>query len=205
MKEQYYDRLLNIHTQGPQKGFHPSIHYNRYEPTPYQALETLFDQYVLKSSDQIVDFGCGKGRLNFFVHHMFDASAVGIEMDQSFLDEALENKRNYIKKHRKGNNQIHFQCCLAEEYKIDSKDNRFYFFNPFSLQIFMRTVNNILRSVEKTPRQIEIILYYAPEEYVYFLENQTAFELKEEIVLPKLYEQNPYEKFLIYYLSYKKE
>jgi hypothetical protein len=64
----------------------------------------------------------------------------------------------------------------------------------------MRTINNILRSVEKRPRQIEIILYYAPEEYLYFLENQTAFELKEEVILPDLYEQNPYEKFLIYHL-----
>lgn len=202
MKEQYYDQLLNIHTQGQQKGFHPSIHYNRYEPTPYQALETLFDQYVLKSSDRIVDFGCGKGRLNFFVHHLFGASAVGIEMDETFYKEALENKRNYLKQHRKGNVHIHFECYLAEEYKINPKDNRLYFFNPFSLQIFMKTINNILRSVEKYPRQIEIILYYAPEEYIYFLENQTAFELKKEIRLPDLYEQNPYEKFLIYHLVY---
>jgi SAM-dependent methyltransferase len=200
MKEQYYDTLLNIHTHGKQKGFHPSVHYNRYEPTPYQALETLFAQYVLKGSDRIVDFGCGRGRLNFFVHHLFHTSAVGIEMDQTFYEEALENKRNYIKKHRKGNDQIQFQCSLAEEYKVDSADNRFYFFNPFSLQIFMRTINNILRSVEKRPRQIEIILYYAPEEYLYFLENQTAFELKEEVILPDLYEQNPYVKFLIYHL-----
>jgi hypothetical protein len=62
-----------------------------------------------------------------------------------------------------------------------------------------------LRSVEKKPREIELILYYAPEEYIYFLENQTAFELKEEIVLPELYEKNPYEKFLIYRLVNGKE
>ena len=205
MKEQYFDKLLNIHTQGSQKGFHPSVHYNRYEPTPYHALEILFNQYPLKNSDRMVDFGCGKGRLNFYVHYFFQASAVGIEMDQSFYEEALENKRNYIKKHRKGKESIHFQCCLAEEYKIDSKDNRFYFFNPFSLQIFIKTVNSILLSVEKSPREVEIILYYAPEEYLFFLENQTAFELKEEVILPGLYERNPYEKFLIYRLLYGKE
>ncbi|MFE1245855.1 methyltransferase [Fictibacillus sp. NPDC058756] len=202
MKDPYYDKLLNIHTQGNQKGFHPSVHYNRYEPTPYHALETLFNQYVLRSSDRIVDFGCGKGRLNFYIHHLFQASVVGIEMNESFYEDALNNKENYLRKHRKGRDKIHFQSCLAEEYKIDPADNRFYFFNPFSLQIFMKTINNILRSVEITPRQIEIILYYAPEEYLYFLENQTAFELKEEVILPELYEQNPYEKFLIYYLVF---
>ncbi|MCM3719488.1 methyltransferase domain-containing protein [Fictibacillus phosphorivorans] len=200
MKEQYYDQLLNIHTDGKQKGFHPSLHYNRYEPTPYEALEILFEQYVLKNSDRLVDFGCGKGRLNFLVHHLFGASAVGIEMDETFYEEALENKKNYIKRNREGMENIHFQCCLAEEYKIDSKDNRFYFFNPFSQQIFMRTINNILRSVEQKPRDIELILYYAPEDYIFFLENQTAFELKEEIILGDLYEKNPYEKFLIYHL-----
>ncbi|WP_426980423.1 class I SAM-dependent methyltransferase [Bacillus pseudomycoides] len=198
MNEQYYDAVLNIKTVGEQKGFNKSLHYHRYEPTPYSALETLFNQYELSSSERVVDFGCGKGRLNFYIHHACGASAVGIEMNEMFYKEAMGNLERYAKKSRNSKDKIQFQCCLAQEYEIDPHDNRFYFFNPFSVQVFMNVINNILLSVEEVEREIEIILYYPSEDYIFFLENQTAFELKEEVRLPGVYERNGNERFLIY-------
>jgi hypothetical protein len=121
-------------------------------------------------------------------------------MNESFYNEALINQMNYIKKSKKNEGKIHFHCCLAEEYKINPTDNVFYFFNPFSLQVFMKVINNILISVEESPRDIELILYYSSEEYLQFLEYQSSFELKEEVKLPGIYENNPYERFLIYHL-----
>ncbi|WP_020061636.1 SAM-dependent methyltransferase [Bacillus sp. 123MFChir2] len=201
MNEQYYDAVLHIKTVGEQKEFYKSLHYHRYEPTPYHALETLFAQYDLKSSDRVVDFGCGKGRLNFYIHHFYHASVVGIEMNETFYKEAMENRDRYIKKEKKGRDKIHFQCCLAQEYKIDPLDNKFYFFNPFSVQVFMNVINNILFSVEQVEREVELILYYPSEDYIYFLDNQTSFELKEEVRLPGLYERNSNERFLVYQLG----
>ncbi len=156
MKEQFFDELLNIKTIGDQKGFSKSFHYHRYEPTPYHALETLFIQYKLKSNDRLVDFGCGKGRLNFYINYLFHSSAVGVEMNETFYEEAVKNRHSYLKKAKNSSNQIHFHCCLAEEYEIDPLDNRFYFFNPFSVQIFMNVISNILVSVEKSARDIEL-------------------------------------------------
>lgn len=201
MNEQYYDAVLHIKTVGEQKEFYKSLHYHRYEPTPYHALETLFAQYDLKSSDRVVDFGCGKGRLNFYIHHFYHASVVGIEMNETFYKEAMENRDRYIKKEKKGRDKIHFQCCLAQEYEIDPLDNKFYFFNPFSVQVFMNVINNILFSVEQVEREVELILYYPSEDYIYFLDNQTLFELKEEVRLPGLYERNSNERFLVYRLG----
>ena len=198
MKEHYYDKLLNINTRGNQKETNGSIHYHRYEPTQYIALEALFNEYELKSSDHVVDFGCGKGRLNFYIHYFFQASVMGIEMNELFYKEAIQNKINYQKKHKKNKDRIQFQCCLAEEYEINPLDNRFYFFNPFSIQIFIAVLINIIVSVGEADREVELILYYASEDYVYFLENHTGFELKKEIIVPGLYENDPYERFLIY-------
>ncbi|WP_242225072.1 cyclopropane-fatty-acyl-phospholipid synthase family protein [Bacillus cereus group sp. BfR-BA-01380] len=202
MNEQYYDAVLNIKTVGEQKEFYKSLHYHRYEPTPYRALETLFTQYDLKSSDRVVDFGCGKGRLNFYIHHACGASAVGIEMNEAFYKEAMENRERYVRKTRNSKDKIQFQCCLAQEYEIDPRDNKFYFFNPFSVQVFMNVINNILFSVEQVEREVELILYYPSEDYIYFLDNQTSFELKEEVILPGLYERNSNERFLMYRLGY---
>lgn len=202
MKEQFYDELLNIKTGGDQKGFNKSFHYHRYEPTPYSALEKLFNHYELESSDRIVDFGCGKGRLNFYINYIYNATVVGVEMNETFYHAAVENQNSYLKKIKNRKDKIHFHCCTAEEYQIDRLDNRFYFFNPFSIQIFMNIINNVLLSVEKSKREIELILYYGSEDYIYFLENQTSFELKDEVILSGLYEHNPYERFLIYRLAY---
>lgn len=202
MNEQYYDAVLNIKTVGEQKGFYESLHYHRYEPTPYLALEQLFNKYELKSSDRVVDFGCGKGRLNFYIHHFYHASVVGIEMNETFYQEAMENRDRYLNKSKKSKDKIHFQCCLAQEYEIDPLDNKFYFFNPFSVQVFMNVINNVLLSVEKVEREVELVLYYPSEDYIYFLDNQTSFELKEEVILSGLYERNSNERFLIYRLAY---
>lgn len=65
MREYYFDKLLNIKTRGDQQGFNKSLHYHRYEPTPYSGLEELFRYYDINRDDHIVDFGSGKGRLNF--------------------------------------------------------------------------------------------------------------------------------------------
>lgn len=202
MKEHYYDKLLNIKTRDDQQSFPKSLNYHRYEPTPYSALEQLFENYEVDRSDRVVDFGCGKGRLNFYIHYFYHASIVGIEMDERLYQAALTNLASYVRKTKNPSERIQFYCCLAEEYAIDPYDNRFYFFNPFSIQIFRRIIHNILRSVEAFEREIEIVLYYPSEDYIFFLENDTAFELRKEIRLPHQYSNNPHERFLIYRLEF---
>lgn len=200
MNEKDYETLLNIETSGVDK-YHTSHLYHRYEPTPYEMLNYLFEQYQLKSTDHVVDYGCGKGRLNFYIQHYFHAHVIGIELNETFYEDAMRNKDNYLKKHRRQKDCIDFYCCLAEDYLIQPTDNKFYFFNPFSIQIFRKIVENILISLENTPREVELILYYASDEYQYFLEHRTAFTLKQEITLPN-YKRDHRERFLIYQLSY---
>lgn len=61
-------------------------------------------------------------------------------------------------------------------------------------------MNHILRSAETEKREITLILYYPSADYIFYLENNTAFHLKDEIILPGHYEHNQNERFLIYYL-----
>ncbi|GMA61299.1 SAM-dependent methyltransferase [Alicyclobacillus fastidiosus] len=200
MKEQYYDKLLHIKTDGNQN-FPSDFHYYRYEPTPYNALEQLFEWYELNSNNRLVDFGCGKGRLNFFVHYLFQGSVVGVEMNETFYQSAQENLKNYIRRNRVSKGQIQFYHCFAEDYRVNPSDDRFYFFNPFSVQIFMKVIGNILKSFEKTPRELDLLLYYPSDDYIYFLENETPFELQAEVTLEDLFVNDPYERFLIYRLG----
>lgn len=70
MDEQAYEKILNIKTTGEQKIFNKDYHYNRYEATSYNVLTTLLQNVnKFKPTDTIVDFGCGKGRLNFYFNY----------------------------------------------------------------------------------------------------------------------------------------
>ncbi|SFL90070.1 methyltransferase [Pelosinus propionicus] len=203
MDEQYYEKILNIKTSGEQKIFNESPHYNRYEPTEYSVLEILSKQYKLTEEDNIVDFGCGKGRLNFYINHFFNSTVTGIEMNTFFYKQAIDNKKNYLKKHKKKINKIHFVNTFAEEYYINPSDNKFYFFNPFSIQIFTKVIGNIVNSIEGYERTADLILYYPSYEYIYFLESRTPFILWNEIKLPFLYDNDPRHNLFVYRLDYK--
>ena len=202
MNEEKQDKLLNIKTCGVQKEFNESLHYNRYEPTSYLALNELFKNFNISSADSIIDFGCGKGRLNFYAHYNFGAHVTGIEMNTFYYKEALENTSSYFKKHSKNTDKISFINCYAQDYEIKNNDNIFYFFNPFSVQIFMSVVENILLSVDKCYRKVHIILYYPSDDYTYYLENCTFFKLTKEIRLENLYHKDNRQKMLIYTLEY---
>lgn len=201
MEYSHYEILFNIKTTGEQQGFYESHHYNRYEATSYFALETLFKEYTLSSNDCIVDFGCGKGRLSFYINYYYNCKITGIEMNNNYFDICINNKKNYLKNYNKEKNKIEFLNIFAEEYKISSTDNKFYFFNPFSVQLFMKVINNILISLEKSPRDIDLILYYPSDEYIYYLENYTGFLLYKEIELPNLSINDKRQKFSIYRLT----
>ncbi|NFO02635.1 methyltransferase [Clostridium botulinum] len=201
MEEQYYENILNIKTSGKQELEEATRHYNRYEPTDYQALNKLFEEYKLNNADSVVDFGCGKGRLNFYLNYLFKCNVTGIEMNKYFYKQALINKKYYLEKYNIYENKINFVCELAEKYEVKPEDNKFYFFNPFSIEIFMKVIDNIIGSVYENKRNIEIILFYPSDDYIFFLEQYTFFIIKKEVRLES-FKNDSRDRFVIYQLAY---
>lgn len=201
MKEYQYDQLLNINTKRDRNvkpGY--SVYDHPYEPTPYSALEELVKNHEITANDHIVDFGCGLGRLNFFLHYSFGASVMGIEKNQLFYEKALHNLEGYRKKVKRDSSNIHFYCCNAEDYKIGAEENLFYFFHPFSIHIFRQVINNIILSYEREPRDIHVILYYSHDDYIFHLERETTFSFVKEVPLLEKYDRDSNERFVIYRL-----
>ena len=84
MKENYYEKLLNINTAGNENWNKTSLHNHPYQPTLYEALDTLFEKYDLDEDDHIVDFGSGKGRIVFYINHFFRCYTNGVEMNEIY-------------------------------------------------------------------------------------------------------------------------
>lgn len=196
MIDRTFDQKLNIRTTGIREWKDPNVPYNRCESTPYEALEKLFQTYSLNKTDQVVDFGLGRGRVSFYIHNKFEVPITGIEVHEQTLDEALDNKKSYRYQASNVPGYIDIQYGLAEQYKISAEENVFYFFNPFSARIFEKVVQNILHSLKKNQRTVDIILYYPLNSYKHFLQKETPFKLFNKITIPGRKDKK--EKFLIY-------
>lgn len=198
MNDQQYDQFLHIHTTGSQSNFPKLAHYYPYEPTPYDVLDLCFDKIELEVNDSFVDFGCGKGRVTFYVNHRFHIPTLGIELNEDYIQEALQNKVQYSKQHNLQNASVRFLNVKAEQYKVQPTDNIFFFFNPFSIQIFRRVINNILKSYDNNQRKIYVMLYYPSFEYIQFLKDETHFEVVRDVRVPNVPTYNMHERVMIF-------
>ncbi|MFB1081754.1 class I SAM-dependent methyltransferase [Jeotgalibacillus sp. JSM ZJ347] len=191
------DHQLSIQTSSLLETVSSSIHHNRYEATPYEGLEALSDAYPLQGRS-VVDYGCGKGRVSFYLHHRFGIDVTGIEMNPRLYQAALENQSSYLAKRKLKKGSIQFERAFAEKYEVRAEQNVFYFFNPFSLQLFSAVMNRIAASLEEHPRHATLILYYPTVQYIHYVEENSAFHLTQQIPVPGLVEQNHNERFVIF-------
>ena len=93
MHDHEWDKKLKIETVG-RKDSHADAFHHPYEPTPYAVLERLAKSGYIRSEDTVVDYGCGKGRVGFFLAWRTKAKTIGIEYDERIYQSALENNKN---------------------------------------------------------------------------------------------------------------
>ena len=63
-----WDRLLKIKTAG-RDDTNADQHRYPYEPTPYCVLERLANSGLIRKKHVLLDYGCGKGRVDFFLSY----------------------------------------------------------------------------------------------------------------------------------------
>lgn len=164
MNEQEWDQKLHIDTIGRDDSAEDAYHYP-YEPTTYSVLERLTESGYIDKESVVVDYGCGKGRVGFFLNHEIGCKAIGIEFEKSIFDAAEQNSLNYMQYMKE---KVLFCCIAAEKYKIDDADS-FYFFNPFSVEVLQSVIGKIRKSYYNNPREMRLFFYYPSDEYISYL------------------------------------
>ena len=192
-KEKTWDRLLQIHTVGRDDVMADEYHHP-YEPTPYSVLERLASSGLIGPEDVVLDYGCGKGRVDFFLSHQLKSKTIGIEYDERMYHGALENQHSAV-------SAAEFVLARAEAYKIPASVNRCYFFNPFSVEILHKVMARILESYYADPREMFLFFYYPSDEYVAYLMTVDALEFYDEVECDDLFAgKDPRERILIFSL-----
>ena len=81
--------------------------------------------------------------------------------------------------------------------------DRFFFFNPFSVEIFKSVLANIIDSYYENQREMLVMCYYPSDEYISYLMTVEELMFIDEIVCMDLFPgEDPREKIAIFELDY---
>ena len=169
-----------------------------YEPTPYSVLERLANAGYIRKGNILLDYGCGKGRVDFFLSYQTRCKSIGIEYDERIYEKAAENKKDAVSSGR-----VEIELANAEEFAVPETADCMYFFNPFSVEILRKVMARILESYYAEPRRIQLFFYYPSDEYISYLMTVEELMFIDEIVCMDLFPgEDPREKIAIFELDY---
>ena len=191
--EDKWDRLLQIRTTGRDDTGADQYRYP-YEPTPYPVLERLANSGYTRKGNTFLDYGCGKGRVDFFLSWQLRCRTIGVEYDERIYDKAVENQKTAVSAGR-----TTFKLTDAEHFAVPESVDRIYFFNPFSLELLRKVLGRILESWYGAPRKILFFFYYPSDEYISYLMTVDELDFLDEIDCRDLFPgDDPRERIVIF-------
>ncbi len=140
-------------------------HATIYMPVSYELLEETFKHVndvnskplnpALPAGRHFLDMGCGKGRALCVAANKGFKQVTGIDFSKELCDTANQNliltKQNF--------HSLKYKVIYNDAFyfKIPDDVDCIFFFNPFDEIIMSGVVENIMTSLEKSPRKISII------------------------------------------------
>ena len=154
-------------------------HASIYQAANYFLLEKAFEYLQsINANQNIVDFGCGKGRVMVVAAYYEFKKITGIDFAKALCVAAEQNLAKV--KPLYTSTEFTIICDDVVNYKIKEDENVFFFFNPFDEVVMLQVVKNILKSLKENPRHVYTI-YLNPLHKEIFL--SAGFE--EEYYLKK--------------------
>ena len=193
VNETQWDKLLKIKTSGRDDSRSDQYRYP-YEPTPYSVLERLAGSGYIRKNNRLLDYGCGKGRVDFFLSYQTRCRSVGVEYDDRIYETACGNKRHAV-----SGGRTEFVMENAENYVVPEDVDRVFFFNPFSVEILRKVMARIEDSYYDNPREIQLFFYYPSDEYISYLMTVDMLSFVDEIDCRDLFDgENPRERIMVF-------
>ena len=179
-----WDKLLKIRTTGRDDSKADQYRYP-YEPTPYSVLERLANSGLIRKNNTLIDYVCGKGRVDYFMAYQTKCKSIGIEYDERIYEKAMTNKETAV-----SSNKVIIELANAEKFEVLESVDKIYFFNPFSVEILQKVIAQILDSYYENIRTIQLFFYYPSDEYISYLMTVDELMYYDEIDCRDLFDGN---------------
>lgn len=183
LEDRSWDHKLHISTMGMIDHMEDEDHF-RYEPTPYCVLKRLVESGWITKNSRVVDYGCGKGRVCFFLSNQTGCQATGVDFSKEMIHFANQNNLQFSQP-----DKVRFVWKPAEKYPVEDEDV-FFFFNPFSYDILRGVLRQILDSWYKNPRKMTLCFYYPSSAYISTLMQVPELMFLDEIDCDDLFVEN---------------
>jgi hypothetical protein len=153
----------------------------RYVATGRFVVPRVLRRIGVGPDDVFIDFGSGKGRVVYQAAQFPFKRVIGVEIAEEL---------NRIARYNIDHNRDRLVCGDVElvtedavSYQVPDDVTVAYFYHPFEGRIFARVIDNLVASLDRTPRQLRIIYVY-PKGANYLLEND-QFELERKMKAPR--------------------
>lgn len=130
-----------------------------YEPSAWLPMRWAIRQLQPGPGDVFADFGAGKGRVVCeAARHPF-SRVIGVEVAHTLTEDAQHNVD--LARSRFKCQNVELVTADAAEWEIPSDMTVAYLYHPFAGDTFQRVIDNIIRSLQRSPRRLRLI-YVCP-------------------------------------------
>jgi SAM-dependent methyltransferase len=153
-------------------------HGRYYEGTNSYVFKRVFSKIKIDAPGScFVDFGSGKGKAMLLAAERRFRKVIGVEFSVELVNICRKNLEIFKRK-TKTKTEFEIVHLDAEKYEIPYDANFLFFANPFDEILIAKVINNILKSLEKFPREI-VVVHLHPQGNMAFL-NHPRFQLDHE-------------------------
>jgi SAM-dependent methyltransferase len=118
-----------------------------YGETPLCSLKKIADRFGLKSSDKVIDLGCGRGRGVFFLSQHYGCEVTGIDRVSSFIQRAksLAEEHQALK--------VSFACGDMRKFDFSQASFVFFYGTTFSDEF----VDELKQAMKALPKGSKVV------------------------------------------------
>ena len=151
-------------------------------------------QKFCAATNTLLDYGCGKGRVDFFLSYQTRCHTIGVEYNERIYEKAVENREQGAAAGR-----TEFVLADAVQFSVPAEVDRIYFFNPFSIEILKKVLARVLESYYENPRELLLFFYYPSDEYISYLMTVDELIFSDEIDCRDLFPgENKRERIVVF-------
>ena len=132
-------------------------HSIQYQPTRVRHFRILMRALQLPTNQVFVDVGCGKGRMLIAAALYGFERVVGVEISPQLCETARHNL-DVFRRHSDAKTEFEVICANVLQFNLNDDEGVFYLYWPFDRSVMIEFVENVRASIERSPRDIWLIV-----------------------------------------------